>query len=196
MPLHALAEQQYEQQVQRLHHKQPRSNLPSSDEAAALQMLLDPDLFTPEAWQGMLQLQRYASYVEQLSAAGVEEGPGCESCTANRMMLEKVRGGAVACSKGRATAHCVPTSPTSQQRQLIATDPSRALQCCAWFVAILLHPSQSKSAAQHLTLHWACLWPCLPCRCLRRPGRRLLQNTLTHTACSTRRSGRLSCWLC
>jgi hypothetical protein len=91
MPLHALAEQQYEQQVQRLHHKpQPRSNLPSSDEAAALQMLMDPELFTPEAWQGMLQLQRYASYVEQLAAAGVEEGPGCESCTANRMMLEKV----------------------------------------------------------------------------------------------------------
>lgn len=90
MPLHALAEQQYEQQVQRLHHKpQPRSNLPSSDEAAALQMLMDPELFTPEAWQGMLQLQRYASYVEQLAAAGVEEGPGCESCTANRMMLEK-----------------------------------------------------------------------------------------------------------
>lgn len=191
VPLHALAEQQYEQQVQRLHHKQPRSNLPSSDEAAALQMLMDPDLFTPEAWQGMLQLQRYASYVEQLSAAGVEEG--CESCTANRMMLEKVRGGAVVCSKGRATAHCAPTPHTSQQRQLIATDPSRALQCCAGLIAILLHASQSTSAAQHLILHSACLRPCLPCRCLRRLGRRLLQSTLTHMGCSTRRSGRLSC---
>jgi len=86
----ALAEQQYEQQVQRLHHKHPLSNLPSSDEATALQQLLDQDMFTPEAWEGMVRLQQYAHYVEQLSADGVEEGPGCESCTANRMMLEKV----------------------------------------------------------------------------------------------------------
>lgn len=90
-PLALAAEQQYEQQVQRLHHKQPLSNLPSADEAAALQMLMDPDLFTPEAWQGMLRLQQYAQYVDQLAASGVEEAPGCESCTANRMMLEKVR---------------------------------------------------------------------------------------------------------
>lgn len=86
----ALAEQQYEQQVQRLHHKHPLSNLPSSDEATALQLLLDQDMFTPEAWEGMVRLQQYAHYVEQLSSDGVEEGPGCESCTANRMMLEKV----------------------------------------------------------------------------------------------------------
>lgn len=46
-----LAEQQYEQQVQRLHHR-PRSHLPSADESAALQMLLDRDMFTPEAWEG------------------------------------------------------------------------------------------------------------------------------------------------
>lgn len=46
------AVQQYEQQVQRLHHKHLRSNLPTANEAAALQMLLDPDLFTPEAAQG------------------------------------------------------------------------------------------------------------------------------------------------
>jgi hypothetical protein len=44
--------QQYEQQVQRLHHKKVRSNLPTANEAAALQMLLDPDMFTPEAAQG------------------------------------------------------------------------------------------------------------------------------------------------
>jgi hypothetical protein len=85
-----LAEQQYEQQVQRLHHKPPLSHLPNSNEAAALQMLLDPDMFTPEAWQGMVRLHEYAQYVDQLAAAGVEDAPGCESCTANRMMLEKV----------------------------------------------------------------------------------------------------------
>ena len=94
---------QYEQQVQRLHHKHPLSNLPSSDESAALQLLLDQDLFTPEAWEGMLRLQQYAQYVEQLSASGVEDGPGCESCTANRMMLEKVRWAAGACG-GQANA--------------------------------------------------------------------------------------------
>jgi hypothetical protein len=86
-----LAEQQYEQQVQRLHHKPPLSHLPNSNEAAALQMLLDPDMFTPEAWQGMVRLHEYAQYVDQLAAAGVEDAVGCESCTSNRMMLEKVR---------------------------------------------------------------------------------------------------------
>ena len=39
---------------------------------------------------GMLQLQRYAQYVDD-QAMAKEEVPGCESCTANRMMLEKVR---------------------------------------------------------------------------------------------------------
>jgi hypothetical protein len=91
-PLALAAEQQYEQQVARLHHhRQPVSNLPSADEAEALTMLLDPGMFTPEAWAGMVRLQQYAQYVDQLGAAGVEEEPGCEACTANRMMLEKVR---------------------------------------------------------------------------------------------------------
>lgn len=196
MPLHALAEQQYEQQVQRLHHKQPRSNLPSSDEAAALQMLMDPDLFTPEAWQGMLQLQRYASYVEQLSVAGVEEGPGCESCTANRMMLEKVGQLPAARAGPQHIVYHLPHQPAAAAPHRNRPQQSTPVLClvCCW---ILLHPSQSKSAAQ--APHSAFSMPvalCLPCRCLRRPGRRLLPSTLTHTGRSTRRSGRPSCWLC
>jgi hypothetical protein len=44
----------------------------------------------PSGDAGMVQLQRYAQYVDQAMAK--EEAPGCESCTANRMMLEKVSG--------------------------------------------------------------------------------------------------------
>lgn len=40
---------------------------------------------------GMMRLQQYAQYVDQVMEQ--EEAPGCESCTANRMMLEKVGGG-------------------------------------------------------------------------------------------------------
>ncbi len=36
----------------------------------------------------MIRLQQYAQYVDKVMAE--EEAPGCESCTANRMMLEKV----------------------------------------------------------------------------------------------------------
>jgi hypothetical protein len=35
------------------------------------------------------RLQQYAEYVEGLHATGIEEQPGCDSCTANRLMLEK-----------------------------------------------------------------------------------------------------------
>lgn len=94
LPLPPLAhvEQTYEAQVQRLHHQRPVSNLPSRDEAAALNLLLDRDLFSADAWLGMQHLAQYAEYVEQLSAAGVEQGPTCQDCTANRLMLEKVSG--------------------------------------------------------------------------------------------------------
>lgn len=48
----ATVEQRYEQHIQ---HRRPRSHLPSSDEAAALQVLVDRDLFTEDAWQGMIK---------------------------------------------------------------------------------------------------------------------------------------------
>eukprot|EP00879_Flechtneria_rotunda_P008131 GHRR01008516.1.p1 GENE.GHRR01008516.1~~GHRR01008516.1.p1 ORF type:complete len:211 (+),score=57.85 GHRR01008516.1:167-799(+) len=80
---HAVA---YEQQIS---SRRPKSNLPSSDEAAALQLLADRDLFTDEAWAGMVKLQQYAKYVESVATKGAEEAPSCEACTANRMMLEK-----------------------------------------------------------------------------------------------------------
>lgn len=48
----ASVEQKYEQQVS---HRHPRSHLPSSDEAATLQLLVDRDLFTDDAWQGMIK---------------------------------------------------------------------------------------------------------------------------------------------
>lgn len=48
----ATVEQKYEQQIS---HRHPRSHLPSSDEAAALQLLVDRDLFTADAWQGMVK---------------------------------------------------------------------------------------------------------------------------------------------
>lgn len=35
------------------------------------------------------RLQQYSQYVESLCAQGAEEAPGCETCAANRMMLEK-----------------------------------------------------------------------------------------------------------
>ena len=35
------------------------------------------------------RLQQYAKYVEGLDASGLEDQPGCETCTANRLMLEK-----------------------------------------------------------------------------------------------------------
>lgn len=48
----ATVEQRYVQQVQ---HRRPRSHLPSSDEQASLQLLVDRDLFTDDAWQGMIK---------------------------------------------------------------------------------------------------------------------------------------------
>jgi len=35
------------------------------------------------------RLQRYARYLESLQEAGVEQQPGCEACTPNRLMLEQ-----------------------------------------------------------------------------------------------------------
>jgi hypothetical protein len=35
------------------------------------------------------RLQQYAKYIEGLAEAGAEAAPGCEACTANRLMLEK-----------------------------------------------------------------------------------------------------------
>ncbi|WIA08921.1 hypothetical protein OEZ85_008338 [Tetradesmus obliquus] len=81
------ADQTYEREIHRL--ARPKSHIPSSDEQAALQLLMDPDMFTDDAWQAMVKLQRYAQYLETLADAGVEEAPGCESCAANRMMLER-----------------------------------------------------------------------------------------------------------
>jgi hypothetical protein len=101
------AQQQYQQQLQRLHpqpvseqhqppgRRAPASHLPSSGEAAALQ-LLHRDMFTSEAWAGMQQLQNYALYVEQ-TASRVEAGPACEDCAANRGMLERVRPRSIEC---------------------------------------------------------------------------------------------------
>jgi uncharacterized protein (DUF486 family) len=54
-----------------------------------MQLLVDSNLFTPDAWAGMLKLQQYAQFLEAQASAGAEEGPACESCTSNRMMLEK-----------------------------------------------------------------------------------------------------------
>lgn len=114
----ALTASQYEQQVQRLHHhKHPLSNLPSSDEAEALKLLLYKDMFTPEAWEGMVHLQQYAQYVEQLAAAGVEDSSSCESCTANRMMLEKVRRWGLGCAGAREVVGCRCVCPTSAAQQ-------------------------------------------------------------------------------
>ncbi|KAF8072837.1 CBR1 [Scenedesmus sp. PABB004] len=82
------AEQTYEAQLAQHHQRAaPKSSLPTRGEAAALRLLLDPDLFTPEAWAGMLKLEAYARYVESLCDA--EAAPGCEACTANRLVLEK-----------------------------------------------------------------------------------------------------------
>jgi hypothetical protein len=52
-PIHLASEQLYEQQVHR--HKQgPSSHLPTSREADAM-LSYDRDLFTDEAWQGMVK---------------------------------------------------------------------------------------------------------------------------------------------
>lgn len=45
------------------------------------------DLFTEDAYQGMLSLATYVEYVETLKTA--EDEPGCEACAANRFVLER-----------------------------------------------------------------------------------------------------------
>ncbi|KAI8470624.1 MAG: ClpP/crotonase-like domain-containing protein [Monoraphidium minutum] len=62
--------------------------LPSAEEADAL-MAFDRDLFTDDGWEGMRRLQSYARFVEVLQDSGAEDAPGCEACTANRLLLEQ-----------------------------------------------------------------------------------------------------------
>eukprot|EP00891_Asterochloris_glomerata_P008509 jgi/Astpho2/8509/fgenesh1_pg.00125_%23_20_t len=78
--------QTYEAAVQR--HKHPtKSNLPSAQEAEAM-LYLDRDMFTPQAWSGMAKVMDYARYLETLE--DTESAPGCEQCTNNRLLLERV----------------------------------------------------------------------------------------------------------
>lgn len=62
-----------------------KSNLPSAKEAEAL-LEINEDLFTAEALEGMSRIVHYAKFVESLK--DTEEGPGCEHCTDNRLLLE------------------------------------------------------------------------------------------------------------
>lgn len=62
-----------------------KSNLPSAREAEAL-LEINEDLFTTEALEGMSRIVHYAKFVESLK--DTEEGPGCEHCTDNRLLLE------------------------------------------------------------------------------------------------------------
>eukprot|EP00877_Chromochloris_zofingiensis_P000051 jgi/Chrzof1/10046/Cz04g25070.t1 len=62
--------------------------MPTTEESRAL-MNIDKELFTDDAWQGMLRLQQYSEYLEQLSESEVENSAGCELCASNRIMLEK-----------------------------------------------------------------------------------------------------------
>lgn len=78
----------YEKAVRKHVQANVRSNLPNAEEARAL-MEFDRELFTDEAWEGMVRLQRYAEYLEEIQAKGVEEAPGCEQCGDNRLILEK-----------------------------------------------------------------------------------------------------------
>lgn len=189
----AMVEQQYEQQVHRLHHpNQPMSNLPSSNEAEALQQLVDRDMFTPEAWEGMLRLQQYAQYVEQLSASGVEEAPGCESCAANRMMLEKVGRGVqqhngYACCRHNAYKTC----PAGQLPVQVASFECTSclythVQCWMAWCRSILYTAAVAPTPTHVVL-------CCAVLCLR-PGRPLQWSFTTQPATSARRSGPLSCW--
>ena len=45
------------------------------------------DLFTEEAYRGMLEIIKYARHVEAQN--DVEEGPDCDLCETNRITLEK-----------------------------------------------------------------------------------------------------------
>ena len=45
------------------------------------------DLFTDDAFDGMLALARYADYVE--AKRGAEAAPGCDACARNRAKLER-----------------------------------------------------------------------------------------------------------
>ncbi|MEW5308468.1 MAG: hypothetical protein WDW38_000428 [Sanguina aurantia] len=67
------------------HATGPRS---SSGEAQGF-LTLSKDLFTEDAWQGMSEMVRYASFIDSIEAEGVEERPGCEQCKENRQVLEK-----------------------------------------------------------------------------------------------------------
>eukprot|EP00208_Stichococcus_sp_RCC1054_P001119 CAMPEP_0206145654 /NCGR_PEP_ID=MMETSP1473-20131121/28105_1 /ASSEMBLY_ACC=CAM_ASM_001109 /TAXON_ID=1461547 /ORGANISM="Stichococcus sp, Strain RCC1054" /LENGTH=649 /DNA_ID=CAMNT_0053541937 /DNA_START=262 /DNA_END=2212 /DNA_ORIENTATION=+ len=78
-------------ELSRLHYGRPRkvepgSALPNAKQAETIAEL-DKDLFTDEAYQGMLEIVKYARYVETQQEA--EELPGCELCETNRITLEK-----------------------------------------------------------------------------------------------------------
>lgn len=72
----------------RSHHKRSAVNsaLPNFSEAETIAEL-NRDLFTEEAYQGMLEIIKYARYVEEHQP--LQDAPGCEDCESNRITLEK-----------------------------------------------------------------------------------------------------------
>lgn len=77
----------YSTEVVKKRSRGPRSLLPTSREQGAF-LSINKDLFTEDAWRGMLRLQDYATYVETV-AAEAEKRPGCEECLDNRLFLER-----------------------------------------------------------------------------------------------------------
>ncbi|BDA50336.1 Carboxyl-terminal-processing peptidase 1, chloroplastic [Coccomyxa sp. Obi] len=75
----------YDAIASRRHGKGRPSNLPSSEETAALLELEKQDLFTQDAWEGMLKISDYVKYVEGLEAVEDKE----RECVDNRLLLEK-----------------------------------------------------------------------------------------------------------
>lgn len=121
----------YEREIHKF--TRPKSHLPLSDEQAALQLLMDPDMFTHDSWAAMMQLQQYAQYVEGLAAAGVEDAPGCDFCTANRMVLEKAwQVSCIGLSDAAATVRCA----TAQHKPRCLYGIALAPPCCFMLVAL------------------------------------------------------------
>ncbi|CAK0787071.1 hypothetical protein CVIRNUC_010287 [Coccomyxa viridis] len=75
----------YDAIAARRHSKGRPSSLPSSAETEALLSLEKRDLFTEDAWQGMLKISEYVKYIEGLEA--IEEDD--KACVDNRLLLEK-----------------------------------------------------------------------------------------------------------
>eukprot|EP00955_Chlamydomonas_euryale_P082097 363670-Chlamydomonas_euryale.AAC.9 len=65
------------------------SNIP--DASALLNMAKQKqDMFSEDAWEGMMRLQPYSEYLASLEETGAEDAPGCEQCTENRLILEQL----------------------------------------------------------------------------------------------------------